>query len=167
MTLTRGAALLALLALSSQAAPASAPARQEQPAPGEEGPDPANEVEHYSRALQLDAAQKKKALAVLKEKRGVFGELARLRREFSAAAQGLQSKIGELNKEFASEIARMEAVQAAAKDKIRALLTPDQKKRFDDMEKERERYEKEFRRIQDEKSKRDGEAGGAPPERRP
>jgi protein CpxP len=128
---------------------------------GDEGPDPQGESEHYARNLNLDPQQKGEVLKILEDRRKVFKESARARRQFKEQTERLHQKILQLNEKVRSAGSRIDAKQKQTLAKIRALLRPDQQSRFDMMEKERARMEQEFRERQEENYRR--EHGGEGP----
>lgn len=121
---------------------------------GDEGPDPAMELEHYSRSLQLDDAQRAKVLAILEEKRRFYRESSRVRRRFQQETAALHQRILKLNEDFHKELKSFDGKHAKALARIREALSEEQKTRFDAMESERARLEEEFRRMRVEQQKR-------------
>lgn len=118
------------------------------------GPDPDLEVQHYHRQLNLTDEQKKKVRQVFVEQRVVYKKSSDLRKKFQAETRALHERILELNKKFQAETKAIDDAHAAALEKVRALLTPEQKSSFSAMWEQRERQEREWRARREEESRR-------------
>lgn len=116
---------------------------------GEGGPDPKMEVEHYTRSLGLNKKQQAALLKILQDKQKVFRSSGKLQRSIQEQVEALHKRIHELNAafrvDFKAASGRLEAFGA----RFRALLRPEQQTRFDAMEAERVRAERDFQRRQE------------------
>lgn len=148
-----GRALIAALAVAICAAAARA-----QGQPGEQGQgqahgqgqgqgqffDPNNEAEHFANHLKLDAAQKAKVLELLKQKLALFKKTAAETHQISLRQAELSKRIQHYNERMQVLSKTQDEGVGRISAGIRAVLDDEQKKKFDAMEQERIRQQKEF-----------------------
>ena len=135
-----GRALIAALLAAALGAAAARADEQKQ----EQFFDPQNEAAHYESHLSLTAPQKAKVLDLMKDKLELFKSAAAERRRISVETNELSVRIQKLNEQLELVQKKQTDGEAAVSEKMRALLDEDQKKKFDAMERERLRQQREF-----------------------
>ncbi|MDE2292689.1 MAG: hypothetical protein KGL53_11465 [Elusimicrobia bacterium] len=149
MTMT-AAALLGAAAFAAAARAQGAPGAEAdyiryQKEQDQKGPDPRLETEHYTRLLGLTPDQQKKVQEVFVKQRAIFEKSYAERMRFSKEVSALHERILKLNKQFYVEGQAIEKARAKVRDRVRSLLTPSQQVKYDQIELERERQEREWK----------------------
>ena len=106
--------------------------------------DPGNEVLHYENHLQLTGKQKPEVLRVLEEKLELYKRAAARRERITKETRELSEKIQALNKQLEAIQQEQSEGEKSLAGRLRSLLDDSQRKKFDAMEKERQRQQREF-----------------------
>lgn len=106
--------------------------------------DPSNEVLHYENHLGLTGQQKPQVLRILEEKLELYKGAAARRERITKETRELSEKIQALNKQLEAVQHEQAEGEKTLAGKLRALLDDGQRKKFDAMEKERLRKQREF-----------------------
>ena len=109
--------------------------------------DPKNEALHYENHLELSGEQKPQFLKLLREKLELYKRQAARRSRVTKETRELSERIRRNNEELESIQKEQDAGEKKVAARMRALLSAEQRRRFDDLETERLRQQREFQQA--------------------